>query len=332
MAIGTFTLQQLKDGCRMGMLDSWGQQVYRPDYKTTFEDNKENLDYVIVNRHQFNSINARYLHFKRDEIRTGIIKDAIPYSTRLGNLCGEDIFIIQQLDFDHMSAKIVGTPQQIAIIRGHIRDNNTFEGLTDDEFWEMHRRDLDAYRNIPEMIGLATLSMERDRFVKGSFNQTPEKFDQQGLHVTQIDDYDNYKYTIYGVSHESYNHTVYVELKRKRNEERAIYYEEKLEDWKESIVNNANRIYKIMSSNKEFVEDLKEYNFRDGSRLSDEKIMTDLCKEHGVSFKGGWATWKFLNINDLEQYIESEEYLEYNNDIPYVLNRSGHSNVVNKKS
>ena len=144
MAIGEFTLNQLRVGCRLGMLDSWGQQVYKPDFETTFEQEKDNLDYVIVNRHQFNSINARYLHFKRDEIKVGILKDAIPFSTRLGTICDQEVFIIQQLDYDRISAKIVGLPEQIALIKGQIRDNTTFEGMTDDEFWEAHRRDLDA--------------------------------------------------------------------------------------------------------------------------------------------------------------------------------------------
>lgn len=307
MAIGNFTLQQLKDGCRIGMLDSWGQQLYKPDYKTTFEDCKDELDYVIVNRHQFNSINARYLHFKRDEIRTGILKDAIPYSTRLGNICDEDVFVIQQLDHDHMSAKMVGLPEQIKIIKDHIRDNQVFEGMTDDEFWEAHRRDLDAYRQVPEMNGLQALHMERSRDVMGAFNLTPEKVDINGLHVTTIDDYDNYKYTIYGVSHESYNQIVYLETIRKRNEEIMIYFEDKLDDWKKCVNENAQRIFKIFKEKKEFVKEIGKYNYQSGSKLHQENIMTDLCKEHNVSYRGGWATWKALNINDLEIFVNEEK-------------------------
>ena len=318
MPIGAFTLQQLKDGCRIGMLDSWGQQLYKPDYKTTFEDRKDELDYIIVSRHEFHSINARYLHLKRDEIKTGLFKDAIPYSTRLGQICGEDVFIIQQLDFDNISAKIVGMPQQIAIIKGHVRKNITFEGMTDDEFWEAHRRDLGAHKNIPEMNGLAALSLERDRFVKGAYNISPERLDPQGLHITQIDDYDNYKYTIYNTSRESYNHTVYIEHKRKRNEKRGIYYEEKLENWRDCVNENASRIYKILTTKTKFINELKVYNFQDGSKLHDEEIMTSLCKKHHVSYKGGWATWKAMNIDDLEYYITSEEYLE-NSDVPNLF-------------
>lgn len=313
--LGEFTLQQLEDGCRNGMLDSWGQTIFRPDFKETFEDMKEELEYVIVNRHQFNSIDARYLHFKRDEIKTNKFKDAIPYSTRLGTICEEDVFIIQQLDHDHMSAKIVGMPEQIKIIKDNIRDNVTFEGMTDDEFWEAHRRDLGAYRNVPEVNGLAVLDLERDRFVRGAFNLTPEKLDDQGQHVTTIDDYDNYKYTIYNVSHESYNHIVYNEQKRKKNEERAIYYEEKLDDWKKCVNANASRIYKILTKNPDFVEEISQYDFKDGGKLYDEKIMTDLCKEHKISYKGGWATWKAINIDDLEYYITSGEYMEYDSDL-----------------
>lgn len=313
--IGEFTLQQLKDGCTNGMLDSWGQTIFRPDFKETFEDMKDELEYVIVNRHQFNSIDARYLHFKRDEIKTNRFKDAIPYSTRLGTICDEDVFIIQQLDHDHMSAKIVGMPEQIKIIKDNIRDNVTFEGMTDDEFWEAHRRDLGAYRNIPEMKGLAVLDLERDRFVKGAFNLTPEKLDDQGQHITTIDDYDNYKYTIYNVSHESYNHIVYNEQKRKRNEERAIYYEEKLDDWKRCVNTHASRIYKILTDNPDFVKEISKYDFKDGGKLYEEKIMTDLCKEHNVSYRGGWAAWKAINLDDLEYYITSGEYMEYDSDL-----------------
>lgn len=316
MAIGAFTLQQLKDGCRMGMLDSWGQQLYKPDFKTTFEEQKDILEYVIVNKFQFNSINARYLHFKRDEIRVGIFKDAIPYSTRLGQICDEDVFVIQQLDFDNMSAKIVGMPEQIAIIRDTLRENVTFEGMTDAEFWEAHRRDLGAYRNVPEINGLAALDLQRDRFVKGAYNLSPEKLDSQGLHVTQIDDYDNYLYTILNTSHESYSTIAYLEQKEKRNEDRAIYFEEKLEDWHNCVNNNVSRIYKILSEKKDFVKEIKEYNFKDGSKLHDESIMTDLCKKHHISYKGGWATWKAININDLEYFITSGEYMNPSNDAP----------------
>lgn len=331
MAIGEFTLRQLEDGCRIGMLDSFGQQLYRPDFKTTFLDMKDELDYVIVNRHQFNSIGARYLHFKRDEIKTGIYKDAIPYSTRLGTICDEEVFIIQQLDFDNMSAKIVGMPNSIKIIKDQIRDNTTFEGMTDDEFWEAHRRDLDAYRNIPGLNGLASLSLERSRFVQGAYNMTPEILDEQGLHKTQLQDYDNYLYTIYNTSRESYYRAIYIEQKEKRNEDKAIYYEEKLDTWKECVDSNVSRIYKILTTKTEFVDEIRIYNFQDGSKLHDDGIMTDLCKKHHVSYKGGWATWKALNIDNLENYIESGEYMESHNDIPYIFTSNNKASIQRRR-
>ena len=313
--IGDFTLQQLEDGCRMGMLDSWGTTVYRPDYKEVFEKQKDILEYVIVNRHQFNSINARYLHFKRSEIKTE--KDSIPYSTRLGNICGEDVFIIQQLDYDNMSAKIVGMPNEIAIIKSHIRDNVTFEGMTDDEFYEAHRRDLGYYKNIPHLHG----------FVEGAFNIEPERTDEYGLHITSIDDYDNYQYTIYGISQEEYYKTVAIETKRKKNEDRVVKLEEKYDKWEKDIQEHANRIITILINNKEFVYEIGKYGHNDGYTLSNKNIMTDLCKKHNVSYKGGWAVWKFLNLKKLKHYIEDEEYLEYDDTLPYLF-RSNHKSIT----
>lgn len=324
------TLNQLRIGCKLGMLDSWGQQMYKPDFKSTFEDEKENLDYVIVNRHQFNSINARYLHFKRDEIRKGIIKDAIPFSTRLGTICGEEVFVIQQVGHDYISAKMVGTPEQINIIKGSIRDNMTFEGMTDDEFWEAHRRDLGAYRNIPEVNGLSTLHIERSRFTKGAYNLAPEKLDIQGLHVTQIDDYDNYKYVIEETSRDMYYKIVSKQQQKERYEDTRIWYEEKLEDWQKCIGDNANRIYTILTTKTKFVEDIKIYNFKAGSKLYKEEIMTDLCKKHNVSYRGGWATWKALNIDALEYFIDNEEYMD--SDVPNLFRMKHKSKIVEGKS
>jgi hypothetical protein len=311
--IGEFTLQQLKDGCRVGMLDSWGTTRYFPDYESTFLEQKDELEYVIIRPRDYASIDAKFLHIKRPEIKT-LGKYNIPYSTRLINLCGEDIFAIQQLDFDFMTTKVVGNYDEVENIRGFIKERNTFDGLDDNEMWEVHYKELEQYRDIP------TLSNHKmSNIVKGNFNPTPERFDRQGLHITDVDDYDNYSYLLYGVSHQEYTDIRYRYLQEKRNEDRAIYFEEKLDDWKQSIQDNASRIVKVLQEHPEFIDKIKNYGHKDGQLLSDKNIITDACKECKISWKAGWATWKFLNIDDLEYFIINKEYLEPNNDAPNLF-------------
>ena len=189
--------------------------------------------------------------------------------------------------------------------------------MTDDEFWEAHRRDLGAYKNIPHLHGI----------VEGNFNPTPERLDAEGQHVTTIDDYDNYDYIIHGVSHNEYMHIRNISLKRKRFEDIAIYYEEKLDKWKNDIKENGSRIIKVLQ-NRGFIYEIEKYDFQDGQKLAQENIMTNLCKKHNVSYKGGWSTWKFLNANDLEEYILNEEYLENNNPLPYLFQSKHKSHVI----
>lgn len=311
--IGEFTLQQLKDGCRNGMLDSWGTTRFFPDYKETFEDQKEELEYVIIRPRDYDNINARFLHIKRPEIKT-TNKDYIPYSTRLINLCEEEIFAIQQLDFDGMSTKAVGSKDQIEGIKAYIKEQNTFKNLSDEELWERHYKELEQYRDIP---GLSNYKMSN--LVKGNLTPTPERLDEYGQHVTQIDDYDNYQYIIYGVSHLDYVRIHNSYLQNKRTEDIGIYFEEKLDDWKNNIKQNSGRIIRIIETKPEFVEEIKDYNFQDGSRLYEESIITDLCDKHNISWKGGWATWKFLNINDLEYFIVNEEYKKREDILPNIF-------------
>lgn len=311
--IGNFTLQQLKDGCRLGMLDSWGTTKFYPDYKTTFEDQKEELEYVIIKQRDYDNINAKFLHIKRPEIKT-TNKDYIPYSTRLINLCDEEIFAIQQLDFDKMTTKVVGNKDQIKIIKGFIKEQNTFSNLNDNEMWERHYKELEQYRDIP---GLSNYKMSN--LVKGNLNPTPERLDEQRLHVTQIDDYDNYQYIIYGISHLDYVRIHNSFLQEKKTEDIGIYFEEKLDNWKDCIEQNSNRIVRIIQTKPSFVKELKEYSFQDGSKLFEENILTDLCDKHHISWKGGWATWKFLNINDLEYFIVNEDYKKGDDTLPYLF-------------
>lgn len=312
--LGKFTLQQLKDGCRMGMLDSWGTTKFFPDYKETFEKQKDELDYVVITPSNYEKIDAKFLHIKRPEIKT-MNKYYIPYSTRIISLCGEDIFAIQQLDYDYSTTKVVGNEDQISIIKGFLSEKNIFKELSDNEMWEKHYRDLEAYRDIPTLS-----NYKGSNLVKGTLTPTPEKLDIMGQHVTQIDDYDNYKYLIFGVSHQKYVEIHNDFLSFKRNEDKGIYWDNKLERWENDVFHNSRRICQIISTKPKFVDDIREYTFKDGQKLSDEDIMTDLCNKHGISWKGGWAVWKFMNIDDLEIYVTNEEYLK-ENDIVSNLDR-----------
>lgn len=322
--IGEFTLQQLKDGCRNGMLDSWGRTKYYPDFESTFLEQKDELEYVIIKPRDYASIDAKFLHIKRPEIKT-MNKDNIPYSTRLINLCDEEIFAIQQLDFDYMTTKIVGSYDQIQNIKGFLKERNTFSGLSDDKMWEIHYKELEQYRDIP------TLSNHKmSNIVKGNFNPSVEMLDEQGLHKTQLDDYDNYSYLIYGVSHQRYVEVRNEYLLRKKNEDKAIYYEEKLEKWENDIKENSSRIIKVIREHPEFIEKIKNYSHRDGQLLSEKDIITEACKESKISWKAGWATWKFLNIDDLEYFVLNEEYLEPN-DTPYIFSSNNKAIIQRRR-
>ena len=92
--LGEFTLQQLEDGCRNGMLDSWGQTIFRPDFKETFEDMKEELEYVLLPVWMVNvKYNGKMYPFAMNG-QTGKMIGDIPYSKGKAFACFIIIFVI----------------------------------------------------------------------------------------------------------------------------------------------------------------------------------------------------------------------------------------------
>ena len=165
-----YTKNQLVNCGRVGMY-RFGEVLHlTPEQAETIVENNEIL---YINKHEMHEFGVNRMIYKRDEIRKD--KDSLPYCGRFEFFGGDEFITIQEIHKETVKCKLIGPKEIIQKIKDNKELNTVNENMSDDEF---------AAAN-------ADL-LNEVKYVKGYFNKPRDEVDTQGLHISKIEDYDNY--------------------------------------------------------------------------------------------------------------------------------------------
>lgn len=241
----------------------------------------DNMDLYesVINQEEFNEYDKNYFWYKRPEIN---IKDT-PYSGRMDRIQSSDVIAIQQVYTDCIKMKLCGEEEDLRRI---YKVQKVHEDMSDEDFFKANA----IYRN----------DINRIRDVQAKFNESQELTDIHGLHITQLDDYDNYEYLVENVS-ERYVYQVYAdERKERRLQSEEEYLERKIHKFRSDISGYEIQIIgmSLSPANQSLMNKLGEYGYNEGSRLYEDMI--DISKEYKISLKNAWNLWKFMVLGDMQ--------------------------------
>lgn len=242
------------------------------------------LHEAVINEDEFNDYDKNYFWYKRPEINT----DDTPYSGRWDRIQSSDVLAIQQIYPDSIKMKLVSEKEKLDRI---YKVKKVHDDMTDEEFFkanESFKRDINYIRE-----------------VEAKFNKAQELTDIDGLHVTQLDDYDNYKYLVENTC-EKYVYKIYADEKRERRlQSEEEYLEKKISKFTNDLYGYELQVVG-MSMDPQYaplMNKLGEYTYSEGSRLYEDMI--DIAKEYRVSLANAWNLWKFMVLGDMESRYES---------------------------
>lgn len=254
---------------------------------------------LYLNKHEMHEFGVNRLVFKRDEIKNE--PDALKYCGRFEFFNGVEYITIQEIHPDTVKCKIIGPKKDIKKLRQ--QRMHISKDLTDDEF-----------------VAMNSDVLQEVKFIKGYFNKPRDEVDVHGLHISKIEDYDNYSYAIY--ASQRYVYQIYSKEDKERRElrekENTIkWLKIKLKNYEDSLYETKlSRIKRVIKRKEEFVNELEEYDWTQTEYLI--RDMKYICQRHKVGFSRAWKVWKFIMIPKIQDEIHrlENEIGEYSiNDI-----------------
>lgn len=282
-----YTENQLRNCGKVGMY-RFGEVLHlTPEQAHEIVEKNEIL---YINKHEMHEYGVNRLIYKRSEIRKD--KDALPYCGRFEYFNGDEFITIQEIHKETIKCKLIGPKSIIQKIKDNRELNTVHENMTDDEF---------AAAN-------ADL-LNEVKFVKGYFNKPRDEVDVQGLHISKIEDYDNYSYAIY--ASEKYLYQIYNKEDKERAEFnqkiRTIQYlKNKINKYQEDLRDTQlSKIKRIIRKKPGFVEEIQSYDWTETDKLI--RDMKHISKRHNIGLKRSWKTWKFIMLPLIEKEIHQLE-------------------------
>lgn len=254
----------------------------------------EKNEILYLNRHEMYQYGVNRLVFKRDEIRSE--KHSLPYCARFEYFYGEEFITIQEIYPDDVKCKLIGSKEAISKIKENVMIHGN---MNDAEFFAANG---DIIRE--------------NRFISGYLNRPKDEVDINGIHITKIEDYDNYLYDIYGS--ESRLFRLYEQEKQKNYEEarktRTLVYLKNKSERYQSQIKNGGRISAIkrtIRKNPDFVKEVSSYKWDETDLLI--RVMGGICKRHMIGLPRGWQVWKTIMVREMEKEIHKlqDELGEY---------------------
>lgn len=268
------TITQLKTG----VYNKYGIKRY-PSLK-----NVNDLDEVIIRETHYDYLNLIWLH--KMDIR--IKPDEIPWICKHASVLDKKCIIIQCIDNDKQFAKVVTNDIELLIWIDEIKE---------------YKPNVIPKREIYEINELEYHGVK--------FNSTPEKLDDQGLVITNLDHYDNYFYEIYDEIRGTYKH-LNLEKERRYGEALGIWIEEWIDN--HSLTNDIDIILEFWS---DVSEDIDPYIYKFehevnplfdrntyGYKLYEEKLMNRICERNDIPITVGWDIWKIKTIHKLKAVLK----------------------------
>ena len=309
------TYRQLESG----IYNTWGRRmnidvrkyndegIWEGEYKDW-----SHLQEITVRDSYFEYLNANwlFLDLRPNKVFKYWCKEAYIFDVK--------VIVIQQIDYDRISAKILTDNEELKL---HIEDILEFKPMN-----IVPRREVREINDL-EYQGLEFGSSQ----LKINMNTAEEQLDEQGLVISNLDHYDNYVYEVYDSLRNIFKHISKQQLTREA-EAQCIWLEEWLqkpltnemdaivpymtdevtEEFKKYLYQNKNMrdreacgsyLYKETKI-KEFSIDDMDYIIRDGTK------MEDICKDLDIPITIGWDIWKLLNFEIMDQIVQ-ELYEEY---------------------
>lgn len=282
-----YTENQLRNCGKVGMY-RFGEVLYlTPEQAHEIVEKNEIL---YINKHEMHKYRINRMIYRRSEIRKE--KDALPYCGRFEYFNGDEFITIQEIHKETVKCKLIGPKSIIQKIKDNRELNTVHENMTDDEFAAANADILNEVK-----------------FIKGYFNKPRDEVDIHGLHVSKIEDYDNYSYAIY--ASEKYVYEIYNKEDKERKELnqkiRTIeYLKRKINKYQEDLQHiQLSKIKRVMRKKPGFVEEIGLYDWNDTDRLI--RDMKSIARRYKIGLKRAWKIWKFIMVPLIEHEIHTLE-------------------------
>ena len=279
-----YTENQLRNCGKVGMY-RFGEVLHlSPEQAHTIVEENEIL---YLNKHQMHQYGVNRMVFKRNEIRSD--KDSLPYCGRFEFFEGEEFITIQEIYTDDIKCKIIGPKESIEKLRAN---KMLHSGMSDADFEKANE---DVLNEI--------------KYIEGYYNKPRDEVDVQGLHISKIEDYDNYGYSIYNSErtvYKIYNIERQKELEQKKMEGTVKFLKNKIKKYEKSLEDYPlSKIKRTFRSKREFVEEIQLYDWTETEALY--RDMKSIASRHKVGLTRAWKVWKFVMLPKMQEEIESLE-------------------------
>lgn len=279
-----YTENQLRNCGKVGMY-RFGEVLHlTPEQAHTIVEENEIL---YLNKHQMHQYGVNRMVFKRNEIRSD--KDSLPYCGRFEFFEGEEFITIQEIYTDDIKCKIIGPKESIDKIKAN---KMLHSGMSDADFEKANE---DVLNEI--------------KYIEGYYNKPRDEVDVQGLHISKIEDYDNYEYSIYNSErtvYKIYNIERQKELEQKKMEGTVKFLKNKIKKYEKSLKDYPlSKIKRTFRNKREFVEEIQLYDWTDTEALY--RDMKSIAIRHKVGLTRAWKVWKFVMLPKMQEEIESLE-------------------------
>lgn len=279
-----YTENQLRNVGKVGMY-RFGEILHlTPEQAHTIVEENEIL---YLNKHQMHEFGVNRMVFKRDEIRND--KDSLPYCGRFEFFEGKEFITIQEIYTDDIKCKIIGPKESIQKLK---ENRMLHSGMTDDQFVKANE---DVLNEI--------------KYIEGYYNKPRDEVDIQGLHISKIEDYDNYEYAIYNSErsvYKIYNAERQRELKQKKMENTVRFLKNKIKKYEKNLQEYPlSKIKRTIRNKPKFVQEIESYDWTHTEILIRE--MRYIAARHKISLTRAWKVWKYIMLPKLQEKIESLE-------------------------
>lgn len=279
-----YTENQLRNVGKVGMY-RFGEVLHlTPEQAHTIVQENEIL---YLNKHEMHQYGVNRMVFKRNEIRSD--KDSLPYCGRFEFFEGEEFITIQEIYTDDIKCKIIGPKESIEKIKAN---KMLHSGMSDADFEKANE---DVLNEI--------------KYIEGYYNKPRDEVDVQGLHISKIEDYDNYGYSIYNSErsvYKIYNAERQKELKQKKMEGTVKFLKNKIKKYEKNLQEYPlSKIKRTIRNKPKFVQEIKSYDWTHTEILIRE--MRYIAARHQVSLTRAWKVWKYIMLPKLQEEIEKLE-------------------------
>lgn len=272
------TIEQL----RLGVYNKFGVKRYP---KLEEEDLlEENLFEIIIRETHYDYLGLEWMHKMDIRIKP---KEGLNHICKHVTVLDKDCIIIQCIEHDWQFAKIISRDIDFLVLLDEIKDYKPHQIVPRNEAFEMNE-------------------LERHGVV---FNSTPEKLDDEGNIISNLDHYDNYCYEIYDSLRNTFKHLHQEQISRYA-ENLGIWIEEWLDKY--SITNDIDTILDYWDDISDIIDKFVYQGEHDHHKYLDRKTFGDelykgkmkqISNIYDTPVTVCWDIWKIKTKKTFERIL-----------------------------